>query len=345
MRAVVLDEWGGTLQVDTVPDPEPEPGSVVVDVRACGVTRTIENIIQGGLATDSGLTPRVPGHEFAGVVDSVGDGVDRVEVGDRVVGYFYLVCGVCDACRRGDTAQCLDMDGWVGVHSDGAYAERVVVPSQNVLPLPDSASFVAGAVAADGLATPLHICSRVGVDDADTVLVIGAAGRVGIHLAQLAALRGAHVIAADITDDRLEAVNERTPAHVHPVDARGDGFAERVRAATPYGDGPTVVVDTVGDPATLTAAWEALAMDGRVVSLTTHHDRVLDQPLREFVERERALVGSRYATKDEVVRAARLLGDGRIDPVVTDHVGFDAVPEVHAAFRSGATHGMTVLEP
>lgn len=345
MRAVVLDEWGSDLAVKSVPNPTPDTGEVVVDVRACGVTRTIENVIQGGLSDDPALPPRIPGHEFAGVIDSVGDGVKGVRPGDRVVGYFYLICEECDACRRGDTAQCLAMDGWVGVHTDGAYAEQIVVPASNVLPLPDAASFKAGAVAADGLATPLHVCARAGVDDTDTMLIIGAAGRVGIHLAQLAALRGAHVLAADVTEDRLAHVDAYTPGHVTPIDASTPEFGDRIRQQTPYGDGPTIVVDTVGDPATLDAAWEALAMDGRLVSLTTHHDRSLDRPLREFVERERALLGSRYASQDEVVRAARLLADGRIDPVVTEVVGLEDVPSIHAALRSGDHHGLTVVEP
>ncbi|MFB6105152.1 MAG: alcohol dehydrogenase catalytic domain-containing protein [Halobacteriaceae archaeon] len=345
MQAVVLEEWGGDLSVQSVDRPSPGATEVVVDVQACGVTRTIENAIQGGLSDDPALTPRIPGHEFAGVVSEVGDAVDAVEVGDGVLAYFYLVCGSCEACRRGDTAQCLEMDGWVGVHREGAYAEQAVMPAANVLPLPDQASYAAGAVATDGLATPIHVCDRAGIDDTDTLLIVGAAGRVGIHLAQLAALRGAHVLAADVTDDRLAHVDEYTPGHVTPIDARGEAFAERVRAETPYRDGPTVVVDTVGDKETLETAWETLAMDGRLVSLTTHHDRALDRPLREFVERERAVLGSRYATKDEVVRAARLLADGRIDPVITDTVDLEAVPAVHDALHSGETAGMTVLDP
>ncbi len=156
---------------------------------ACGVTRTIENAIRGGLADDPDLTPRIPGHEFAGVVDAVGDGVDGVSPGDRVLAYFYLTCGNCDACRRGDTNQCTNFGGWYGVNCDGAYADQAVIPASNALPLPDGASFREGAIATDGLATPLHVCRRTDVSDADTVLVIGAAGRIGIHLSQLAALR------------------------------------------------------------------------------------------------------------------------------------------------------------
>jgi propanol-preferring alcohol dehydrogenase len=343
-NAVVLDEWGGDLTVQQVDRPEPGPGEVRVDVRACAVTRTIENAVQGGLSDDPALTPRVPGHEFAGVVESVGDGVD-LAVGDRVLAYFYLTCGSCDHCRRGADNRCTNFGGWYGVHCDGAYAESAVLPAANALPLPDETSFAAGAIATDGLATPLHVCERTAVDDTDSVLVVGAAGRIGVHLSQLAASRGAHVVAADVDAERLAHVDGLTPDTVVPVDASADDFASRVRDATPFGDGPTVVVDTVGDTATLCDAWDAMAMGGQVVSLTTHHDRTFDVPMKEYVVTEASFLGSRYATRDQVVRAARLFADGRVDPVVRRRVGLDEVPAVHEALRAGETFGTAVLEP
>jgi D-arabinose 1-dehydrogenase-like Zn-dependent alcohol dehydrogenase len=345
MNAVVLPEWAGELSVESVPKPEPAPGEVRVAVRACGVTRTVENAIQGGLDDDPALTPRIPGHEFAGVVDAVGDGVTSVAEGDRVLAYFYLTCGACDACRRGAGNQCTDFGGWYGVNREGAYAEYATLPAENALPMPDGLSFAGGAVAADGLATPLRICEHAGVDDDDTLLVIGAAGRIGIHLAQLAGRRGARVLAADVRDDRLAHVEAATGPAVTPVDASEPDFADRLRAETPYGEGPSVVVDTVGDVDTLADAWDALAMGGRVVSLTTHHDRTFAPLLQEFVVKDATLTGTRYATRDQVVRAGRLLADGRVEPVVRREVCLDEVPGVHEEIRTGETFGTTVLDP
>lgn len=345
MRAAVLAEWGGDLSVETVDRPEPAPGEALVEVKACGVTRTVENVVQGGFADDETFLPRIPGHEFTGVVREVGADVRGLEPGDRVMAYFYLVCGDCDACRRGDTNQCTDFGGFLGVQCDGAYAEYVSVPEANLLPLPESTSFIEGAMAADGLATPLHVCERTDVGDDDTVLVIGAAGRVGVHLSKLAANRGAHVLAADIDAERLAFVDSVTPDSVTPVDATSADFTDRVRDATPHGDGPTVVVDTVGDIDTIERAWDAMAMGGTLVSLTTHHDEAFAPLLKEFVQKEASLIGSRYATKDEMVRAARLLGDGRIEVEYTQVVDLEAVPAVHEAFMTGETHGMTILEP
>jgi len=122
-------------------------------------------------------------------------------------------------------------------------------------------------------------------------------------------------------------------------------LAAALGEATDRGDGPTVVVDTVGDLDTLRAAWDALAMGGRVVSLTTHHDRVFDAPMREYVVKEAAFLGSRYATKDEVVRAARMLADGRVHADVTARLSLDEVPAYHRRLREGDVHGMGVLVP
>lgn len=352
MRAVVLESWGGELAVDDVPDPEPGPGEVAVDVEACLVTRTVENAIQGGLSDDPELTPRIPGHEFAGVVSDVGEGVEGVAAGDRVLAYFYLTCGECDHCRRGDRNRCTEFDGWLGVQRDGAYAETAVIPAENALPLPEGVTFAEGAVAADGLATPLHVCDRVSVADTDTVLVIGAAGRIGIHVSQVAAMRGARVLALDTGEERLATIDQHTPNSVVPVEAAGESgelpdsnLAQRLREAATWTDGPTVAVDTVGDRETLGAAWDALAMGGRVVTLTTHHQRTLDVPLAEYVVTEASLVGSRYATPDEVVRAARLFADDRLDCVTGETVGLDDVPAVHERIRAGDAYGAYVLEP
>ncbi len=345
MNAVVLPEWGGELSVESVPKPEPAPGEVRVEVRACGITRTVENAVQGGLSEDPGLVPRIPGHEFAGVVDAVGEGVTSVTEGDRVFAYFYLTCGACDACRRGAGNQCTDFGGWYGVNREGAYAEYATLPAENALPMPDGLSFAGGAVAADGLATPLRICEQADLDDDDTLLVIGAAGRIGIHLAQLAERLGARVLAADVREDRLAHVEAVTGPAVTPVDASEPDFADRLRAETAHGEGPSVVVDTVGDIDTLADAWDALAMGGRVVSLTTHHERTFAPLLKEFVVKDATLTGTRYATRDQVVRAGRLLADGRIEPVVRREVGLDEVPRVHEEIRNGETFGTAVLDP
>lgn len=345
MNAVMLSEWGGELAVENVPVPEPKPNEVRIAVHACGVTRTVENAINGGLDDDPSLTPRIPGHEFAGVVDALGENVSDRSVGEHVLAYFYLICGECNACQRGKENRCTNFDGWIGINSDGAYAEYATIPVENTLPIPRTMSFPAAAIAADGLATPLHVCERADVSDDDTVLVIGGAGRIGVHLCQLAAARGAHVIAADVRTDRLTHIDEATGSMVTPVDASEPDFTAQLREATSDGSGPNVVVDTVGDIDTLTASWDTLTMGGQVVTLTTHHERSFAPLLKDFVIKEASVLGSRYAARDEVIRAAGLFDDGQIDPIVTNTIGLDEVPSIHADIRTGESYGMTVVEP
>ena len=343
MSAVMLPEWGGKLSVDTVTQPEPSPNEVRIAVRACAITRTVENAIQGGLSDDPSLLPRIPGHEFAGVIDAVGPMVSSVAPGDRVLSYFYLTCGMCQACRQGNRNQCTDFDGWVGVNCDGAYAEYATIPAANAIPIPDECSFTAAALAADGLATPLHVCERADVTDSDTMLILGGAGRIGIHLSQLAASRGANVISADVNQTRLAHIDEMTDSAVETVDASRDDFPDQVQHATPYTDGPTVIVDTVGDIHTIKDAWDLLGMGGCLVTLTTHHNRSFGPPLKQFVYKETSLIGSRYATPDQVIRAAQMFADNRIDHVVRDTVGINEVPTIHTQLRAGETFGTTML--
>ncbi|MFB6198015.1 MAG: zinc-binding dehydrogenase, partial [Halobacteriaceae archaeon] len=235
--------------------------------------------------------------------------------------------------------------GWYGVHCDGAYAGSAIISASNLLPLPDGASFREGAVATDGLATPLHVCERANITDNDTVAIIGAAGRIGIHLCQLAAIRGANVIGLETSTERMKHVRKWGPNEITTMDVTNPDLPSRLRSESPHAQGPTVVVDTVGDKKTLRSCWDALSMGGRVVTLTTHHNRKLPVPLREYVEKESSLMGSRYATKDQVVRAARMLADERIKPVITQDVSLEEIPDLHESIRRGDHHGISILAP
>jgi propanol-preferring alcohol dehydrogenase len=343
MKAVVLGEQGNDLSVARVDVPEPGPGEVRVAVQACGISRTVEYGIQGSLSGSGAKVPRIPGQEFAGVVDAVGDGVGSTRCGDRVVGYVYVTCGDCVHCRAGDTSRCSNRDGKVGVTTDGGYAEYVTLPAENALPLPEQTGAVEAVVAADAVATPLHACRRADVGTDDTVLVLGAAGRVGIHAVELARLHGATVVGAEKSERRRAYVRDVTG--VESVDTTAPDFAASVRSRVHGRDGPTVVMDTTGHHPTLRAAWDVMDMGGRFVSFTTAHEYALDVALREFIATEASLLGTRYADKSEVVSATRLVGDGRVEPVHRGTVSLEEVPSVHRRIRADETHGLTVVEP
>lgn len=276
--------WGQAPVFEEFAVPRPGPGEVLVDVEACGVGLTVLNCIDGQLADDQALLPRVPGHELAGRVVEAGSGADPALVGRRVVAYFYLSCGTCTTCAAGRQSRCERLAGWVGVHRDGGYAPWVTLPAANAIPVPDDLDPVAATVVPDAVATPVHVCgTRARVTPEDRVAVIGAGGGVGAHLIQVAALHGARVAGLDRTDEKLTLV-ERLGAR--PV-ASGDIDAVDHRL-WPDG-GPSVVVDLVGSTSTLAWSARALVPGGRLVVLTTFRDRRLSLDPRELVFREIAV--------------------------------------------------------
>lgn len=337
-RGYRVRAWGDAPAYEEFPVPRPGPDEVLVQVEACGVGLTVLNCIDGQLADDPALLPRVPGHELVGRVAEAGDGTGGALVGRRVVAYFYLSCGACEPCAAGRQSRCARLAGWVGVHRDGGYAPWTTLPARNAIPVPDDLDPVAATVVPDAVATPVHVCgTRARVTPADRVVVIGAGGGVGAHMIQVAALYGARVAGLDRTDEKLAQV-ERLGAR--PVASRDIGAVDP--GIWPDG-GPTVVVDLVGSDATLAWAADALAPGGRLVLLTTFRDRRLPVDPRRFVFRELAVLGSRYASWAEVSAAADLVARGRVRPVIGEAVGPDEVSRLHERLRAGALIGRGAL--
>ncbi len=176
MRAMVIDKWGGPFTREERPDPRPGPGEAVMRVRAAGVGLTLTHIRTGRFG---GETPRIIGHELAGEITAIGEGVAHVAVGDRCAVYFYLNCGYCRWCRAGRETLCANHGGLVGVHVDGGFADFAVLPAENFIPLPAGLDYEAAAVAADAVCTPWHCMKeRAQVKPLDDVLILGAGGGV-----------------------------------------------------------------------------------------------------------------------------------------------------------------------
>ncbi len=334
-----VHEWGAKPRFEEFERPEPGPGEVLVKVEACGVGLTVLNCINGDLSDDPALLPRVPGHEFVGRVVQLGAGTDPELEGRRVTAYFYLSCGTCATCSAGLQARCERLAGWVGVHRDGGYAPYAVLPELNAVPVPDDLDPIAATVAPDAVATPLHVSRRAAIGPTDRVAVIGAGGGVGIHMVQVAAMFGAAVTGLEIDESKLAAIEE---LGIHAVDSSDldalDGDRLWRQGA------PTVIVDLVGSPATLGWSAAALASGGRMVVLTTFKDRELAVDPREFVFREAAVLGSRYATRAEVFEAARLLADGRIRPIISKRTDAAGVLDLHDDLQAGRLLGRGALD-
>ncbi len=234
MRRVVCTEWGEPegLVVEEVPDPEPGPGQVLVEVAAAGVN-FVDALFVAGTYQIKVPPPFTPGSELAGTVTAVGDGVTTVAVGDRVLSSLGL----------------------------GAFASHAVVGEPSVVKVPDNLSDAAAAVLTQSYCTAwFALTHRVTITPGETVLVLGAGGGVGMAAVDVASALGANVIAAASTPEKLALA---TALGASATIAYEDEDL-KVRARALSGGGVDVVVDPVGGAHT-EAALRATAMDGRLL--------------------------------------------------------------------------------
>lgn len=309
----------------------------MVRVAACGVGLTVLNCINGDLDDDPGLLPVVPGHEFAGTIVGVGAERDSGLLGRSVVPYFYLSCGHCPHCRTGQESRCRDLAGWVGVHRDGGYAPYSVLPVGNIVLVPDGIDPVSATVVPDAVATSVHVVERAAIGAGDRVAVLGAGGGVGMHMIQVVGAGGAAVAGLDITPEKLEAIERRG--------SRAVDSSELSRLGSPFGSkAPTVVVDLVGTIEAARWGLSVLGPGGRLVALTTFRGRSVPIESRELVFKEISLVGSRYASKEEVTKAARLVSTGEVEPVIGAITGPEGVPALHDRLQRGRLVGRGALD-
>jgi len=257
MRACVLHAIGD-LRYESAPDPFPRPGEVLVRVRACGVCGSdIPRIFTKGTYR----FPTIPGHEFAGVVEQTGTGVDPSWRGRHVAVFPLIPCRKCPACEIGAYAQCADYN-YLGSRCDGAFAELVAAPVWNLTPIPRDVSFEEAAMT-EPAAVALHALRRAGIDVQDRVLIFGA-GPIGLMLGKWAEAWGAgQVLMVDIDVARLRFARKLGFSHL--LDAKSGDVAEWVKNKTERG--ADVVIEASGSSAAFAQSVACARPFGAVVLL------------------------------------------------------------------------------
>ncbi|WP_375479853.1 zinc-dependent alcohol dehydrogenase family protein [uncultured Jatrophihabitans sp.] len=321
MKAAVVKSVG-EVGIETVDDPTPGDGEVVVEVAACGLCGTDLHILQGEFAP---TLPIIPGHEFAGTVVAVGRNALDVQEGDRVAVDPSLYCQECHYCRLGRNNLCLRW-GAIGVTVPGGAAEYVAVPAANCVRLPDHV-----ATADATLVEPLS-CAVRGYDVLSSqlgahVLIYGA-GTMGLMMLRLAQRVGAVSIdVVDLNADRLEI-------------ARGFGVthAETTAEGLEPKFGWNLVIDATGNAAAIQDGLGRVAPGGTFLQfgVADYAARATIDPYRIY-NKEITITGS-MAVLHSYERAADLFATGVIDPelFITDRVPLDRYADAIAAFKSGA---------
>lgn len=236
--------------------------------------------------------PRIPGHEISAVVEANGIEVpDSIQPGQRVTVVPYTNCGICSSCRQKRYNACR-YNQTLGVQRDGAFAEYIVLPWQKVLPVDGLSSTQLALV--EPLTVGFHAIDNGLVTDSDTVLVLGS-GMIGMGAIIRANLRGATVIAADIDDSKLRLA-EKVGAQF-TINTRTQNTHSRLEQLT-GGNGPDVVVEAAGNPATYLSSVEEVAFSGRVVCIGYTNSEVTF-PTKLWVQKEIRIFGSRNANPSD----------------------------------------------
>jgi NADPH:quinone reductase-like Zn-dependent oxidoreductase len=312
VRAIRFHRHGGpeVLVYEEAPDPVAGAGRAIVRVHACALNH-LDLWERRGIEHVRIPLPHTSGSDVAGVV--LDDGEGPVRSGTRVMLQPGLSCGACAACLEGRDNHCPRYDV-LGLMSDGGYAERVAVPVENLVPIPDHVGFVDAAAFPLTFLTAWHMLVTVArMRAGDVVLVLAGGSGVGQAAIQIATLQGARVFAT-----AAPSKHERTRALGADAvfDHYAGDYAQQVKELT-AGRGADVVVEHVGE-ATWDRSVRALARGGRLVTCgaTTGHRARID--LRHLFARQLSLLGSYMGGKPELLAAAPHFFEGRLRPVVDE---------------------------
>ena len=342
MRAARLHAYGKPLEIDDVPRPTPGPGQAVIRVEGAGFCHSDLHIISGEIQ----ILPRMPltlGHENAGTVAAIGDGVRAVREGDRVAVYGGWGDGFCDYCAAGEENLCPTMQ-WVGLSEhEGGYAEYLLVPHERYLvPLHTLEPKVAAPLT-DAALTPYRAVTRAlsAVPPDYPVLVIGcgALGQFGVKILRL--LSGAEIIAIDLDDQKLATARESGATHT--INARDLEVQRRILDIA-RGVGVSAVFDFVGADSTLALALATTRPAGRVVQVGlaggTAHVTAL-----KTVKPEVSVSVSWWGNIRELREVIVLVESGRLTPIPLEFWPLDKINDVYDRVKRGEVAGRAVLTP
>jgi L-iditol 2-dehydrogenase len=343
MKALVL-ETPGNIHFKEVPKPIPGPEEVLVQVKAVGICGSDVHGMDG--STGRRIPPIIMGHEAAGEIVEVGSAVSDWHIGDRVTFDSTIYCGACEYCQAGLVNLCNDRRVF-GVSCDryrqhGAFAEFIAVPQRILYHLPETVSFIEGAMV-EPLSVAFHAVNLAPVRKKDTVVVIGA-GTIGLLIIQVLKLMGVkRIIAVDINPTRLDLalqLGARTT-----IQSKNEEPLHKIEGIT-HGEGVDVVFEAVGIPETTTLATNILRKKGTLV-LVGNLTPKADLFLQLVVTRELTLKGScASAGEYPVCIEAIANGDIALSPLISATAPLsEGVQYFHHLYQGSKEYLKVILQP
>ena len=342
MKAARFHQHGGpeALGYEDAPVPSPGPGEVLVRVKACALNHLDIWVRQGIPALQVPL-PHIGGCDAAGLVEQVDDTCTGLKPGDRVFVAPGLSCWRCEFCLSGRDNLCVSYR-ILGAQVDGGMAEFVKVPEINVIPIPGALSFEQAAAFPLTAVTAWHMLFGLAkLQPAEDVLILGAGSGVGSMAVQMARAAGARVLTTVGSEDKVEKARA-LGAEVVMYHARDD-IAERVLRATD-GRGVDVVIEHIG-PATWEQSLKSLAKGGRLITCGATSGPEVKVDLRVLYMRQTTVIGSIMGTRDELLAAAKWMGEGRIKAVIDSVLPLKEARAAHERMLDRKLFGKIVLTP
>jgi len=319
MRAAIL-RGPYDLKVENVPIPSVKPGQVLVNVKETAVCGTDIGIYNGEIPTEY---PIIQGHEAAGVVSEVGEGVTSIAKGDRVIINPAISCTKCHYCFSGKTNLC-ENGGLLGREMNGTFSEYVIVPDYSLIKLPDEISYEE-ATTISGLTTVLRAHDKVKITAGQSVAVIGL-GTTGLLNTNVSVIAGAgKVFGITRSQWKLDIAEKFGAIPINPTEVDA---VEAVKNAT-GGAGADLVIECVGNSATLRQAMDMVRPGGTVLLFGIGGDKVDGFNAYDMYFKEITLVGTRAMTRRDFVHGLELVMAKKIDlsPYVTHRFSLEDTKE------------------
>ncbi len=342
MKAVVFHEFGGpdVLQLEDMPDPEPAPGEVLIDITASALNH-LDVDVREGVSRFPVEPPFVLGVEVVGRIAAIGEDVEGWQVGDRVMPLLMDTCGECRFCRTGRESLCLD-GGFISFVTSGGYAERLACSARRLLRIPDGLSDEAAAALQIAFGTAWHMLfTRGRLQTGETVMINSVGSGIGSAAVQLARLAGATVIGNASSDEKLARASELGMDH-GINHATQDVVAEVMRLTDDRG--VDLVFEHVGGEL-FQKGLDSLGKDGRLVICGGHSGEVVPFDIIPFFRMQRQIIGSFTYNRLEVQSCLELAGQGKIMPLVYRTFPIADVREAMATMERRENFGKILLKP
>ena len=351
MKAARIVKVNEKLEIQQVDTPKPRGSQVLVKVQSSGVCHSDIHLWEGyyeGVGgqqlktTDRGVNyPLTPGHEVAGIVDSLGEQAEGFNNNDKVLVYPWIGEGLCPACRIGEENLC-DKPRSLGVYMDGGYAEYVLVPSYKYLiKISDGMDTDASATLSCSALTAYGAVKNANLKPDDNVVIVGAGG-LGLMAIQLAkAVTGARIIAMDLDDKKLEFAKKEGADTT--VNSKNEDPVKTIMELTDK-MGADAVIDFVNASKTVETDMQFLRRRARVV-LVGLFGGELKLSLVTMPTRAYKLIGSYTGTLSDMIELVSLARRGVIKPVVSNRFKLDQATDALTMLRDGKILGRGVINP